>query len=132
MVQIKHFFRVHIKQYSLSKSYYQTRANTFLGFISNITATLRELLQKNTTHFSRHQAILTCSESGKQYNTLFQSLYQAILTFSESGKQYNTLFQSLYQAILTFSESGKQYNTLFQSLYQEILIFSEIPFQIKL
>ena len=45
------------------ESYYTTRVNTFSEFISNITGTLRELLANNTTHFSRHQAILTFSES---------------------------------------------------------------------
>ena len=60
---VKHFFRVYFKQYRLSGSYYQTRVNTFSEFISNITGTLMELLPNNTTHFFRHQAILTFSES---------------------------------------------------------------------
>ena len=47
----------------LSKSYYQTRVNTFSVFISNITDTFRELLPNNTTHISKHQTILTFSES---------------------------------------------------------------------
>ena len=42
---------------------YQTRVNTFSEFISNITETFRELLSTNTTHFSRHQTILTFSKS---------------------------------------------------------------------
>ena len=42
---------------------YQTRVNTFSEFISNITETFRELLPTNTTHFSRHQTILTFFKS---------------------------------------------------------------------
>ena len=48
---------------TLSESYYQTRVNKFSEFISNVTGTLTELLPNNTTHFSRHQAILIFSES---------------------------------------------------------------------
>ena len=37
--------------------------NKFLEFISNVTGTVMELLTNDTTHFSRHQAILKFSES---------------------------------------------------------------------
>ena len=57
-------------------------------FISNNTDSFIELLPNNTTHFPRHQAILTFQRvTGKQYYTLSQSLYQAIMTFSESSFQ---------------------------------------------
>ena len=35
-VQTKHFFRVHIKQYSLSRSYYQAVVNTFESFSGHL------------------------------------------------------------------------------------------------
>ena len=122
-------------------SYYQTRVNTFSEFISNITGTLRELLANNTTHFSRHQAILTFSESYCQ--TILHTspeLTSSIMTFSELLgnntthfsrayiKQYwhfqrvsfklnysKKFFQSSYHTILTLSES----------YYQTILTYSE-------
>ena len=54
-------------------------------FVSNNTDTLMELLPNNTTHFSRHQTMLTFSES--YWETILQSLYQAILTFLENSFQ---------------------------------------------
>ena len=38
---------------TLPETYYQ-RVNTFSEFISNINDTFWELLQNNTTHFSKH------------------------------------------------------------------------------
>ena len=52
-----HLF-IHYHKGGLTIGYYQTRVNTFLEFISNITDIFRELLPNNTTHFSRHQWIL--------------------------------------------------------------------------
>ena len=58
-----HLF-IHSLKGGLTIGYYQTRVNTFLEFISNITDTSRELLPKNkTTHFSRHQSVLKFSKS---------------------------------------------------------------------
>ena len=48
---------------TLSESYHQIRVNTFSEFISNITDSFRELLPNNITHISRHQTIMTFSES---------------------------------------------------------------------
>ena len=48
--------------------------------MSSITATLRELLPNNTTHFSRYQAVLTFLESTVKQYTLFPSLHPAIPT----------------------------------------------------
>ena len=54
--------------------------------MSNITGTLKELLPNNTTHFSRHQAILTFSES----------YWQTILhTFPELTSNNNDIFREL-------------------------------------
>ena len=57
-----HLF-IHSHKGGVTIDYYQTRVNTFLNLISNITDTFSELLPNNTTHFSRHQSILTFSES---------------------------------------------------------------------
>ena len=53
---------IHFHKGGLTISYCETKINTFLEFISNITYTFRELLPNNT-RFSRHQSILTFSES---------------------------------------------------------------------
>ena len=88
--------------------------HTFSEFISNITDTFRELLPNNITHFSRHQTILTFSESYWQtiLQTFFQISYhyQTILTFSEN----------YWQIILhTFPD--------FISLSDNIVVFGELP-----
>ena len=64
--------------------------------MSNITGTLRKLLPNNTTHFSRHQAILTFSES----------YWQTILhTFPELTSNNTDTPKSYWQTILhTFPE----------------------------
>ena len=97
---------------TLSERYYQTKVNKFSGFISKITGTLRKLLQQyytlfrissntdifqellpnNTTHFSRHQAIQTFSES----------YWQTILhTFPELTSNNNDIFRELLASITT-------------------------------
>ena len=54
--------------------------------MSNITGTLRKLLPNNTTHLSRHQAILTFSES----------YWQTILhTFPELTSNNTDIFREL-------------------------------------
>ena len=71
----KYFFQSsHQTILTLSASYYQTKLNTFSEFISNITGTLKELLPNSTTHFSRHQAILTFSESWQTILNTFPEL----------------------------------------------------------
>ena len=65
-----HIFRVHIKQYSLSESYYQTRVNTF-----------SDIKQYCTFFQSLYQAILTFSEIS--FLTISESYYQTILIYSE-------------------------------------------------
>ena len=91
---------------TLSERYYQTKVNKFSEFILKITGTLRKLLQQyyilfqissntdifqellpnNTTHFSRHQAILTFSES----------YWQTILhNFPELTSNNNDIFTEL-------------------------------------
>ena len=45
------------------RQFLPTLANDFSDFISKNTGTFMELLPTNTTYFSRHQAILTFSES---------------------------------------------------------------------
>ena len=76
-------------------------------FTPNITGTFRELLPNNNTHFSRHQATLTFSESFCQ--TILHASPELTSSntdiFRVTGKQYHTLFQSLCQLIQTFSES---------------------------
>ena len=99
----------------LNIGYYQTRVNTFLEFISNNADTFKELLTNNTTHFCRHQSILTFSKS--YWQTILQ-------TFPD--------FISLSNNTDISRVTGKQYDTIFQSLYQAILIFSESSFEIKL
>ena len=87
------------------RSYHQTRVNPFSEFISNITGTLRKLLPNNTTHFSRHQVILTFYKSYSQtILRTFQDIKQYWYFQRVTGKQYYLLFQSLHQTILTFSE----------------------------
>ena len=100
---------------TLSERYYQTKANKFSEFISKITGTLRNLLivweqyytlfqissntdifkeslPNNTTHFSRHQAILTFSES----------YWQTILhTFPELTSNNNDTLRELLASITT-------------------------------
>ena len=48
---------------TLSQNYYQTGANKFSEFISNITETFKQLLPNNTKHFSKHQLKLTFAGS---------------------------------------------------------------------
>ena len=119
---------------TLSVSYYQTRVNTFSEFISNITGTLRELLPNNTTHFSRHLAILTFSKSYCQttLHTFPEVTSNNTDIFRELlCKQYNPLFKSLHQTILTFS-AGYWQTILHTSRIQAIRAFSESSFSIKL
>ena len=51
--------------------------HTFIEFISNNTRTFRELLPSNTTHFSRHQTIMTFSKS--YWQTILQTFPDFIL-----------------------------------------------------
>ena len=79
--------------YKLFQSFMSNNTNTFRELLPNksthffrITGTLRKLLPNNTTHFSRHQVILTFSES----------YWQTILhTFSELTSNYTDIFSEL-------------------------------------
>ena len=64
---LKHTVKKHLakkfKKYSHFKTITTSNREQFFKFISNNTDTFIELLPNNTTHFSRHQTILTFSES---------------------------------------------------------------------
>ena len=51
------------KKYSHFQTITTNNSKHVSDFISNNTDTLMELLPNNTTHFSRHQTMLTFSES---------------------------------------------------------------------
>ena len=85
-----------MKKYSHFQSVTTNNRKHVSDLISNNTDTFMDLLSNNTTHFSRHQTILTFSESSSMLNyskNLFQSSYHTIMTLSES----------YYQTILTYS-----------------------------
>ena len=52
-----------IKNYSYFQTITTNNSKHVSDFVSNRTDTFIELLSSNTTHFSRHQTILTLSES---------------------------------------------------------------------
>ena len=103
-------------------------------FISNITSTLRGLLPNNTTHFSRHQAILTFSES--YCRTILHTspeLTSSIMTFSELLGNNTTHFSRAYiKQYWHFQRVSFKLNyskKFFQSSYHTILTLSESYYQ---
>ena len=121
LVQIKHFFRVHFKQYSHSQrvttkqektnfqnsyqtllalwwSYSQTRLHTFPDIRQYWH--FQRVLANNTTHFSRvyikqYWCFQRVSSKLNYSKTFFQSLYHTILTLSQSYSQTILIYLEL-------------------------------------
>ena len=92
---------------------------------------MRELLLNNTTHFSRHQALLTFSELLANNTTHFYRAYIKQYCYFQrvTSKKYYTLFQSLYQAILTFSEISFRIKLAYLELIQTVFTLSQSYYQ---
>ena len=107
LVQIEHFFRIHIKQYSHFQRVTTKQEYTHFQSLYQ-TDTLRELLQtilhtfpniKQYWHFQR--------VTGNQYYTVFQSLRQTILTFSES--YWQTILHTFQVFILSNTDIFREF-----------------------
>ena len=135
-----------------SKSYWQTKLHTFpnikqywhfqrvtgsqyyaLFQTTNNTDIFRELLTNNTTHFAKHQKILTFSESYWQtiLNT-FPNIKKYWHLQGVTGKAILHTLPNIKQYWQFQRVTGKQYYILFQNLYQPMLTLPENSFQIKL